>query len=123
MSIYLVIYLSIQSYLYHHHLSFNHLEMFRLVLFINMYLYDMIIYPIFIYQCIYPSILYLSVSVFPFIHLLNNNQHLSSDHFEMHRICILFVCLTSRKNMSIYPTIHLSFNLFKQIHLPTCLSI
>merc|ERR1711860_108974 len=27
------------------------------------------------------------------------------------------------KNMSIYPTIHLSFNVFKQIHLPTCLSI
>ena len=69
----------------HHHLSFNHLEMCRLVFFINMYLYDMIIYPIFIYLSIYPSIIYLSIyiSVFPFIHILNNNQHLSSDHFEM----------------------------------------
>ena len=45
----------------------------------------MIIYPIFIYLSIYPSIIYLSIyiSVFPFIHLLNNSQHLSSDHFEM----------------------------------------
>ena len=42
---------------------------------------------------IWLSILYLfislciSVSVFPFIHLLNNNQHLSSDHFKMHSNC------------------------------------
>ena len=49
----------------------------------------------------------------------------------MHRICILFVCLffylsdyitifssDCEENISIHPTIHLSFNFFKQIHLP-----
>ena len=89
--------------------------MCRLVFFINMYLYDMIIYPIFIYQSIYPSIIYLSLSVFPFIHLLNNNQHLSSDNLEMHRICLLFVCLFFF--LSIYITIYLLHRLLGKICL------
>ena len=70
---------------------------------------------------IWLSILYLfislciSVSVFPFIHLLNNNQHLSSDHFEMHRICLLFVCLFFF--LSIYITIYLLQRLLGKICL------
>ena len=99
---YLSVYSLISLSSSHHHPSFNHLEMCRLVFFINVYLYDVIIYPIFIHLYLF------------------NNQHLSSDHFEMHRIC-LFVCFflslwlhnylsspTARKNMSIYPSIYLS---------------
>ena len=71
------------------------------------YLYDIIIYPIFIHLSIYPYIIYLYPSFHPFIYWIIINTFLPTTSR---------CTATARKNLSIYPTIHLSFNLFKQIH-------
>ena len=82
--------------------------------------YDCLSY---IYLSVYISIynLFIYLSVFPFIHLLNNNQHFSSDNLEMHRICLLFVYLFFF--LSDYKTIYLLHRLQKYVYISNNSSI
>ena len=118
MSIYLVIYLSIQSYLYHHHLSFNHLEMFRLVLFINMYLYDYLSYIyLSVYISIYTLFIYLYLSFHSFIYWIIINTFLRTTSRCIESVFCLSVWLRGKICLFIQQFIYLSISSNKSIYL------